>query len=154
MNRQSEITNPKVSLVLPNTGALSHHGRSSLWGWENTKRKKEELIRQETGYYLSLHSHTVAPLWWHRKGCARNSRRVASSGLWLTAGSGRELVEVGGSERKDKATCVAASEILKKGKRNDAARFRVCATVWEECKKRERMNRGRGVWGGECLVIN
>lgn len=59
---------------------------------------------------LPLRSHTVVPLWRLRKGCAGSRGRAARSGLRLPAGSGGELVGVGGSEGKDKATCVAASE--------------------------------------------
>lgn len=59
---------------------------------------------------LPLHSQTVVPLWCLRKGCAGSRGRAARSGLRLPAGSGGELVGVGGSEGKDKATCVAASE--------------------------------------------
>lgn len=40
-----------------------------------------------------------------------SSGAAASPGLRLPAGSGGEQVEDGGSEGKDKATCVAASDV-------------------------------------------
>lgn len=57
---------------------------------------------------------------------------VASPGLLLPAGSGGEQVEDGGSEGKDKATCVAASDV-KEEKKDAAARYRT--SVSEEREK-------------------
>ena len=141
------MTNPKVSSVLPNTGALSHHGRSSLCAEQILRAKKKSRSLWKLVIIVPS-PQTVVPLWWHRKGCARNSGRVASPGLWQPAGSGGELVEVGGSERKDKATCVAASE----GKKRCCTLPRLHRCLRKERKKWERMNR-RGCLGRVCVCV-
>lgn len=60
---------------------------------------------------------------------------AASPGLRLPAGSGGEQVEDGGSEGKDKATCVAASDVKEERKKDAAARSRACTSVPEEREK-------------------